>query len=63
LSNVTQIKTWRTQLQPIVVDSVEDLVIEEAVEVEVVVIAVAVEDVVAAVDVDAEERKTRNGFL
>jgi hypothetical protein len=46
-----------------VVDSVEDLVIEEAVEVEVVVIAVAVEDVVAAVDVDAEERKTRNGFL
>lgn len=56
-----QIKTWRTQLQPIVVDSVEDLVtVEVAVVVET---AVAVEDVVAAVvvDADVEARKIRNG--
>jgi accessory colonization factor AcfC len=56
------IKTWRTKLQPIVVDSVEDLVVET---VDAVVEETA--DVVAAVDVavdaDVAARKTRSGCL
>jgi len=50
----TLIKTWRTQLQPIVVDSVEVLAVEA---VEVTVVAVVAVDV----DADVEVRRTRNG--
>jgi len=56
------IKTWRTKLQPIVVDSEEDLAVET--------VDAAVEetaDVVAAVDVavdaDVAARKIRSGCL
>jgi len=56
------IKTWRTKLQPIVVDSEEDLAVET---VDAAVVEIA--DVVAAVDVvvdaDVAARKIRSGCL